>query len=183
MRGAEFEVKVKLSGLNLGELIERLVRLGFAVEGEVYEEDRYFDLRGCPWYRPGSVLRFRKVKTSSGTEYRLTYKGVVTSEGVKAREEVEVPLSDEGVLEVLEMLGVKSITIRKRRVYLRGGDLRLSVDEVECLGAYLEFEEVNPPSAEEFLAKVGRVLRALELEGSELIAESYLELYTKQGCG
>ncbi len=183
MRGTEFEVKVELDSSETREVLERLLLAGFEVEGEAYEEDYYFDLRGCPWYRPGTVLRFRRVRTGSGAEYRLTYKGAVTSEGVKAREEVEVPLLDEGVLEVLKALGMRGTAIGKRRVYLRGEGLRVSLDEVECLGTFLEFEEVNPRSAGDFLAKVGKVLRALGLEGRELIAESYLELYTRRGCG
>lgn len=183
-RVSEFEVKVYLDLVREEEVLSCLVGLGFVVEDRVYEEDYYFDMRGCPGYRDGSVLRFRKVisESRSSVEYKLTYKGLIPSEGVKAREEIEIPLQSEDVLTVLRTVGLRTVTIRKRRTYLSGMGLRLSLDFVECLGTYLEFEELNPTSVEEFLSKVRSVLKLLGLEGKELITESYLEMYLKRGC-
>ncbi len=181
-RAAEFEVKVYLDRAEEEGILNRLVSLGFVVEGGVCEEDHYFDMRGCPGYRDGSVLRFRKVVSGSSIEYRLTYKGLIPSEGVKARDEIEVPLQSEDVLTALKMVGLRTVVIRKRRTYLSGMGLKLSLDFVECLGTYLEFEELNPSSAEEFLSKVRSVLKLLGLEGRELITKSYLEMYLERGC-
>lgn len=182
MRSSEFEVKVRLSSVNLSDLVDRLTSLGFAIEGEVREEDHYFDLRGCPGYRHGTVLRFRKTTTTSAVEYKLTYKEVIASEGVKARDELEVPLPDWRVLEVLKLVGLKDVVIRKKRTYFSNTNLKVSLDEVECLGTFLEFEEINPRSAEDFLSKVRETLSSLGLPTGELITESYLELYLRQDC-
>jgi predicted adenylyl cyclase CyaB len=164
------------------DILSRLRGFGFVVEGSVYEEDHYFDMRGCPGYREGSVLRFRRVVSGESVRYWLTYKGLIRSEGVKARDEIEIPLQSEDLLTVLKMVGLRTFVIRKRRTYLSGMGLKLSLDFVECLGKYLEFEELNPSSAEEFLSEVRSVLTLLGLEGRELITESYLEMYIRRGC-
>ncbi|MEM1930818.1 MAG: class IV adenylate cyclase [Sulfolobales archaeon] len=182
MGSVEFEVKVRVGDVDLEKVFSKLTLLGFTKEGEVLEEDHYFDLRGCPGYKQGAVLRFRKVSTGSTVEYRLTYKGVVAYEGVKARDELEVSLPDDGVLEVLKLVGLRDLVIRKKRTYFNRAGFKVSVDEVECLGRFLEFEEVNPLSAESFLAKVRDVLDSLEVPSNDLITESYLELYLRQGC-
>lgn len=182
-RGAEYEVKVRLSSSDVDKILSRLSLIGFTKEGDVFEEDHYVDLRGCPGYREGSVLRFRKVSSGSGVEYRLTYKSVVPSEGVKAREEVEVELQGEEVLSMLKMVGLRTITIRKSRTYLSGMGLKVSADRVDCLGTYLEFEEMDPASVKDFLDKVREVLKLLGLEVGDLITKSYLELYLEAGCG
>lgn len=139
-------------------------------------------MRGCPGYREGAVLRFRKTESDSGAEFKLTYKSPMLLRDVKAREEFETELRDDSVLKILKMLGLRDIVVRKKRSYFTGVELNLSVDVVECLGSFIEFEEVNPKSAEDFLAKVRRVLRDLDLDGSELISESYLELLLASSC-
>lgn len=182
MLSAEFEVKVRLVGVDPRSLVDRLASLGFKMEEEVEEEDHYFDLRGCPGYKQGTVLRFRRVVTGSTVKYRLTYKGLIASEGVKARNELEADLPDGRVLDILRLAGLKEVVIRKRRSYFSGADLKVSLDEVECLGGFLEFEEMNPQSAESFLAKVRKTLSLLGIPAAELITESYLELYLRQRC-
>ncbi|MEM0196192.1 MAG: class IV adenylate cyclase [Sulfolobales archaeon] len=179
---AEFEVKVRVSDIDLERVFSKLTLLGFTKEGEVLEEDHYFDLRGCPGYRQGTVLRFRKVSTGSTVEYRLTYKGVIAYEGIKARDELEVSLPDDRVFEVLKLVGFRDLVVRKKRTYFNRAGFKVSIDEVECLGRFLEFEEVNPPSVESFLAKVRDVLNSLGIPSNKLITESYLELYLRQGC-
>ncbi|MCS7099568.1 MAG: class IV adenylate cyclase [Sulfolobales archaeon] len=182
MSRAEFEVKVRLSGVELSEIAGKLANLGFSRSEDVYEEDHYFDLRGCSGYTEGSVLRFRRVESASGVRYKLTYKSPATLSGVKARDEFEVELGDDGVFRVLKMLGLRDFAIRKRRSYFTGADMSVSIDEVECLGNFMEFEKVNPRSAEEFIARVRDVLRKLGLDGSELISKSYLELFLASNC-
>ncbi|MEM2007179.1 MAG: class IV adenylate cyclase [Sulfolobales archaeon] len=182
MRSAEYEVKVRIDEVDFESIVSKLTSLGFTKEGDVLEEDHYFDLRGCPGYKHGTVLRFRKVITGSTVEHRLTYKGVIAFEKVKARDELEVPLPDDRVLEVLKLAGFSGVIIRKKRTYFSSADLKVSLDEVECLGRFLEFEEVNPPSAESFLAKVRETLSSLGISANELITESYLELYLRQDC-
>jgi predicted adenylyl cyclase CyaB len=172
----EFEVKVSLEGVDLGRVSEALEGLGFRYLGEVYEEDHYVDLRSCSSYRYGTVLRFRRSETPSGTEFRLTYKGVVESSRVKAREEVEIPLPDGRLLEVFRKLGFQTIRVAKRRRVYARGELRVFLDVVEGLGSFAEFEMVNPESEEVLLREVRAVLRDLGLEGRPLIVESYLEL-------
>jgi len=175
----EFEVKVDLRGVDLERLAELLNGAGFRYLGEVYEEDHYVDLRYCSNYRSGAVLRFRRSETPSGTEFKLTYKGVVESSRVKAREEVEIPLPDGRLLEVLRKLGFQTIRVAKRRRVYARGELKVFLDVVENLGTFVEFEMVNPESEERFLAEVRAVLRDLGLEGRPLIVESYLELMLK----
>ncbi len=176
MSSREFEVKVSLEGLDLGRVAELLERAGFRYIGEVYEEDHYVDLRSCSNYRYGTVLRFRRSETSSGTEFKLTYKGVVESTKVKAREEVEVPLPDGRLPEVFRKLGFQTIRVAKRRRVYARGELKVFLDLVEGLGPFAEFEMVNPESEETLLREVRAVLRDLGLEGRPLIVESYLEL-------
>jgi predicted adenylyl cyclase CyaB len=74
--------------------------------------------------------------------------------------------------------------VRKRRMLLMRGNIRLHLDEVVNLGDFGEIEAVLDEEANpaDFRAEVGEILAALHVRADELIDVSYFELI-RNGLG
>lgn len=77
-----------------------------------------------------------------------------------------------------------AVVVRKRREIWLYHNVRLHLDEVEGLGAFLEFEAVVGPDADEptCLARLDTLRVAFELTDADLLAGSYSDLLLAQAA-
>ncbi len=170
----EVEVKIKLKDLN--EFKKKLLELGVKRLGEWFEEDIYFKHPSVDFKATDEALRLRRVDG----KINLTYKGPKISSNSKTREEIDVEVVDFNTVRLLfEKLRFQVLTrvAKKREVYLFE-EIKISLDKVEDLGDFAEFEilieyERHVKEAEE---KVFNLLRRLGFNKSNSVTLSYLEL-------
>ncbi len=155
-----------------GEARERLVRLGAERTAERHLEDNALldDARGS-LRQSGRVLRLRRAAGRA----LLAYKGPGSvQQGVKAREEWEVSVSDANAL--LRILAALSFAPRfryqKYREAYRHGGVELVVDETP-IGTFFEIE--GPPEA------IHAAAAALGYARSDYVLDSYPELFFAGG--
>ena len=123
---------------------DRLRALGAEFLRSVVETNRIFDAPGGALRRQGFGLRIRETVTQDGEPgpSRLTFKGAVTGGPLKSREELEVTVSDAGMLaDILERLSyTRILTYQKRRESWRLGDCLVELDEPPHIGLFVEIE-------------------------------------------
>ena len=99
--------------------------------------------------------------------------------GARASDYVRLALApDTGIRDVLALaVGVEVVVEKVRRVFLHDG-VRIHVDEVDGLGAFLEFEAIvgDDCDDEAAAAKVERLREHFDLDPSQIVAGSYREL-------
>jgi len=177
-QGSEVEAKIVLDSCEkLSEVKSRLEELGAKFEGEVYEEDTYYQHPCRDFTEADEALRLR---VADG-RVELTYKGPKRVYGdVKEREEYTVKVADGRPLaRLLERLGFRPVaSVRKRRLYYSiEGFAVVSLDAVEGLGCFVEIEYRGPAgSTEEAVEAVERLAARLGLAGLPHTVKSYLEL-------
>jgi len=178
----EYEVKLSLEDVDINLLKKRLCNLGFKHTSHRFEEDHYIDFRSCTNYVEDSALRIRIYRCNNGEiNYKLTFKGPRTSTDVKVREEIEMDLADDKLLEIFSKLGFRGLIVRKVRDEYSRGDLKAYIDDVEGLGVFMEIEVLNPESKEIYMNKLMEVLKSLNLSNRPLIVKTYLELLLQRG--
>ncbi len=163
----EMEAKLRIpDNVNLEEF---LLKRGGTLLGREEQVDLYLDFEDLRLKESNRALRIRF--TAAG--HRLTYKGPLIDAPVKAREEIEVEVSDGNALRIiLERLGFRVlIRVRKVRSRVLLNGLTYEIDDVEGLG---RFVEVEVRTAEE-LNTAREVLTQAGLEWSP-IRKSYAEL-------
>ncbi|MEM2136664.1 MAG: class IV adenylate cyclase [Candidatus Methanomethylicia archaeon] len=177
----EYEVKICVDDVNLDELKMKLENMGFKRHETSYEEDHYIDFRSCKNYVQDSALRIRISRYNDGKmEYKLTFKGPRISRDVKAREEIEVELKDERMLDVFRKLGFRDLMVKKVREKYSNGVLNVYIDDVKDLGKFLEIEMINPESIEVYMENLKNLLKTLDLKDRELIYQTYLEMMVER---
>jgi len=175
-RRVEVEAKIVLPSCDtLRTVEERLQGLGAVYEGNVIEEDTYYQHPCRDFAETDEALRIRRVDG----RYELTYKGpkrVIA--GSKAREEITIQLPGASqAARLLEALGFRPVAVvRKHRAYYRLGDIAVSLDEVEELGCFLEAEYRGKGGPEEAARAIREALERLGIAGYESTTKSYLEL-------
>ena len=176
-----FEVEQKFPVSDLGQIEERLIALGAAIEPPLVQVDLYFAHPARDFARTDEALRIRSV----GEQNYITYKGAKLDPTTKTRREIELPLppgaepaSEWG--ELLAALGFKPVVeVRKCRwianLEWQGRGVEAALDRVESLGTFVELEivadETEVQAAKDCLASLAA---ALELGPGE--RRSYLEL-------
>jgi len=175
------EVELKYGVADLNDLEKRLSTMGI-IPGVCQEErDLYFSHPVRDFAQTDEALRLRRI----GIRNRITYKGPKLDTISKTRHELDLALPDgEGVFcqwcALLEALGFRPVAeVVKRRkkgwTEWEGWRVEISLDEVENVGHYVEFEIVcdteQVPQARDALL---RLAKAVELSNSE--RRSYLEL-------
>jgi predicted adenylyl cyclase CyaB len=80
-------------------------------------------------------------------------------------------------------LGIEVVVIKKRRL-LVWREVRIHLDRVDGLGAFLEFEAVTGDGTglAEAEARIASLRDAVEIEDGDLIGESYCDLATSGGA-
>jgi len=175
------EVELKFSVEDVDALAKRLSLIGIGTGVCQEERDLYFSHPVRDFARTDEALRLRRV----GIRNRITYKGPKVDTVSKTRYELDLPLPDgEGVFNqwcaLLETLGFKpvaEVVKRRKKIWTdwEGWRVEISLDEVENVGQYVEFEIVcdteQVPQARDALL---RLAHSVQLTNSE--RRSYLEL-------
>ena len=163
----EVEVKGRVTSEEQSKIIDGLIS-EWKFLGEETQDDTYYAHPGRNFTDTDEALRIRKV----GEDFYLTYKGPKMDTVSKTREEIEIVASPE-LGRILERLGFSPVAriVKTRRNYGKD-DIVLSIDEVEDLGTFVEFE-----AASEDPEDVKELLSLLEMLKIESETRSYLELF------
>jgi len=186
----EVELKVRLNEGEVLDLPDKLKGLGFKRYGRIEEIDTYFNGVDRDFRETDEALRVREsIDLNRGcTKYYLTYKGPRIDSVSKTREEYQVGVEDGDTIKViLRKLGFKMVPpIRKVREVYKKGDVIVSIDNVEGIGHFAEFEKTVRSTSEKegAIKELMDLIRSLDIDYSRLIRASYLELrdsYEKKG--
>ena len=167
----EIEVKVKA---DLKAVEERLIDEGADFVNEERQIDTYYNAPDRDFAETDEALRLRSV----GRKNMLTYKGPRLDTASKSRKEVTVSVSRKPIEELLSSLGFSKFgQVTKLRRNYRLGDMLVSLDDVENLGAFMEIEALAEEKDFEFHEKrVLELLEKLRFSEGDIIKDSYLEL-------
>ena len=177
----QFEVERKYRIADLAPLLARLAELGAEPGEPESQRDCYYAHPARDFAETDEALRLRR----AGAANRITYKGPkVGAEGKTRRElELELPSGDDALADfgrLLEALGFRPVaTVEKRRrkadLDWQGREVEVSVDEVQGLGTFVEFElTADDEGVSQAEAALASLAAALPLGESE--RRSYLEL-------
>jgi adenylate cyclase, class 2 len=160
----EIEIKLRLPS-DLSKIRRSLRKLGFRIEkARSLETNALFDKPKALLGKKGQLLRLRRV----GADTVLTYKGPSKNGRYKKRHELELHLSESGVMEeILEQLGYKTVFHYEkfRTEYHKPRDAgKVLLDETP-VGNFLELEG-NP-------RWIDRTARLLGFSRADYITGSY----------
>jgi adenylate cyclase class 2 len=181
----EVELKVKFEKNDIPNFIRKLEDLGFERVVKKKEEDIYFNGIDRDFRETDEALRIRtSTNLDKGyVKYYLTYKGPKMDDISKTREEIEVQVSNgihtKKIFEKLGFQPVKPIT-KIREIYKRDGVI-ISIDNVEDVGTYVEFEKIVESESEKSKAlnDLLNLMKSLNISKNNLIKKSYLEMRDK----
>jgi len=170
----EVEVKVRIEGIEGME--KRIKEQGAEYKGTLKQADEYFDFSDMRIFNSGGAFR---VRAAEGC-YRVTYKGCKKDKETTSREEIEIEVeSREKVVKILERIGfIRLCEIKKKRKVYHLADLKISLDEVEGLGSFMEIEGMAN-SEGEYRKKRGEIFRLLDKLGvssGDISQKSYMEM-------
>ena len=167
--GVEIEAKLKVE--ELGEIAERLSKLGAEYLQERLQRDVYFDSLDSSLRKSDLGLRLRWQKTEGSERIFLAYKGAREDDKFKKRTEVEIEVSDIDLTErLLGAIGFgKVLAFEKRRRVWRLGGCEVCLDELPLLVGFVEIEGPDDD-------KIAEVQGCLCLAELEHIKDSYATL-------
>jgi len=160
---------------SLERVKEELMRVGKLISVEE-QEDTYYAFRYRDFGATDEALRVRRANDKT----ELTYKGPRGSVGVKSREEVTISVdSADKVNILLQRLGFTPLAkIRKNRINFLYRDLVISLDQVDGLGLFIEFEG-NRIEESELIREAEHLVRELGING-ERENRTYLEMLMEE---
>lgn len=166
--GNEVEVKFRVTPARAAEMRTILESMAEASPSTVTQVDQYFET--------GTKTSLR-IRTSSDMRQKiLTVKGpTVEKNGVKTREEIEMPMSDySGQTErMLELLGFQpSVCVKKERFAASVNGFEVAVDEVQGAGTFVEIEAKSSFAA----SIIENMIAHLFLNDAERVKEGYKDL-------
>jgi predicted adenylyl cyclase CyaB len=170
---ANIELKARLRSLASAEEIAQ--RLGRFAAG-LRHVDTYFAI-------PPERGRLKLREIDGGQAELISY--ARPDEHASRRSDYHrVPLSPDAAVELKAALsaalGVRQVVVKRRRLYLIG-DVRIHLDDVERLGAFLEFEAVLDQPGERLDEAAGhrrlaKLAEAFSIAEEDRIAQSYCDL-------
>jgi adenylate cyclase, class 2 len=166
------EIKVRVADL---EAVRALcVRLGACAHTVEEQTDRYYVLDGD---------RRVKLRTIRGARAELIEYRRREASGVRASDYTVIPVRDEAAGLCLVPAGRPLVVVRKRREVLLWDNVRIHLDAVDGLGAFLELEAVVDERHDDAAcrAQVATVMDALALREADLIRASYADLVRQRG--
>lgn len=99
--------------------------------------------------------------------------------GIRESYYTTCPVGDPETLKTIlkEALGVWAVVAKRREIFVMG-NVRIHLDKVQELGAFIELEGVveNPTELAYVADEVRSLQQALGIEGSSLVSESYSDL-------
>ncbi len=159
------ELKARLR--DPADVLARALALGAVDQGVLHQRDTYFPARR-------GRLKLREI---AGAEAELIAYDRGDSGAAALSRYVRAP-ADPGLAEALDAaLGTRLVVAKQRRL-LMFENVRIHLDEVEGLGAFLEFEAVLGPSdtREAGESKLARLQSELGIGAADLVAVGYADL-------
>ena len=180
-----YEVELKFPVPDLRAFAEHLIDLAVPISPAQEEIDVYFAHPARDFAQTDEALRLRR----KGDANCITYKGPKIDATTKTRREIELPLgpgpeSLASWTALLEAVGFRPAgevrkSRRKAAISWQGRQVEASLDEVEGLGTFVEFELVAEASAVEAAkACIQSLAQSFDLTEGE--RQSYLELLLKE---
>jgi adenylate cyclase, class 2 len=166
------EIKVRVTDLEAARAI--CVRRGANAHAVEEQTDRYYVLDG------GRRVKLRTIR--GGSAELIEYRRPEVS-GVRASDYTVTPVRDEAAGLCLVPTGRPLMVVRKRREVLLWDNVRIHLDAVDGLGAFLELEAVVDERHDDAAcrAQVATLMDALALREAELIRASYADLLRQRG--
>lgn len=125
-----------------------------------------------------------KLRCFSDASGELIFYQRPDDDGPKESFYVRTPTTDPaGLREALTLACGQVGRVRKKRTLFLSGRTRIHLDQVEHLGSFLELEVVlrDGESADEGVAEAHALMSALNIQESQLVTGSYLDLLSKTG--
>ncbi len=171
------EVEAKYMVLcDLEVFLNKLSKLNPIYVGSRLEIDTYYNHPCRDFRATDEALRIRTIKSlSKGVTHVLTYKGKrLLDNMVKKREELELNISDPGILdEILIRLGFKKVArFSKKRIVYNVNNCMLSIDKLYGVGLFVEIE-----GSEDRIKEIHEFLS----ECLKPIGKTYLEICIETG--
>ncbi len=162
------EVEVKFR-VRFEEIHGKILDIGAKFLREEFQEDVYFKMP------PAEQLRVRRV--SNLNRSFLTYKRIADPGRNEEFDEIEVEVSDfEKTLQILKRLGFKEdVSVRKRRLVYRLGDVTFELNDVDGLGAFLDIEVISD-NVKEAKRRIWEIAERLGLTEDDVEPRLYQEL-------
>ncbi len=166
----EVEIKLKADHNSVRKQLKKL-NADF-IKNEV-NNDIYFQHPNRDFIAEDRTLRIR----STNTETIMTYKGPKLNKESKSRKEINIKIDNyDNILDVLDELDFKkSGSVYKQREYWRINNIIITLDNIEKIGEYVEFEsEIEDESElDNEVSKLKALIRNLELDPDKQIRDSY----------
>ncbi len=173
-----YEVEIKLPLPDDTNIISKLEKLGFQLEGKKHQIDDYYNSPKVNFAQSDEALRLRHDIISSKTF--ITYKGPKLKGDAKIRVEEETEISNANTMgKILEHLGFPKVdTVEKERTILVKENFTISLDRVKYLGDFIELEAITDEESKinESINSLKLIISALDLDITTQIKTSYLEL-------
>lgn len=166
----EVEIKLKADHNSVRTHLEELKAEFIKIEKN---DDIYFQHPTHDFIAEDRTLRVR----STETETILTYKGAKFNTESKSRKEINIKIDHfDKIVDLLNELGfTKSGTVFKQREYWRIDNIIVTLDNIETIGEYVEFESEieNESDLNKEVNKLKSLIRDLNLDPDKQILESY----------
>jgi adenylate cyclase class 2 len=170
------EIEAKMAVPTHGPVREALRRRGARRVKRTNETNVFFDREDGSLRAGGEGLRLRTNQDaeSGKATHVITHKGPLQPGQLKSREETEVVVDDPAATtRLFERLGLGvTLSFEKRRESWELGGCKVELDELPCLGTFVEIE--GPGEAD-----VMRVRESLGLADRPIVKNSYSGLLTR----
>jgi len=162
------EIKARLNDRSL--TLDQAHRLADSFLGQDHQTDTYFRT-------PGGRMKLRE-STLSGN-YLILYQRD-DQEGPRPSLYETIPVDRPRAVKALlrNLLGEDIVVEKDRHIFLYG-NVRIHIDDVTNLGAFLEFEAVMDDQysdRDQETKKVGKLMKMLHISASDLVGQSYQDL-------
>ncbi len=174
----EVEIKFKVDDFAVSETLNKIKEI-FQFDYECREIDVYFNSEWHQYEKRGEALRLREIqRANEPARSVITYKGKKLSQESKAREEIELDITElQDWRLLLSRLHFHEVaTIEKRRQYFSAEQMTVTVDEISGIGCFVEIEKMADAadlhSSENEIKLLAQAIGLTEIEPL-----SYLELW------
>ncbi|TXT56488.1 MAG: hypothetical protein BAJATHORv1_20077 [Candidatus Thorarchaeota archaeon] len=181
---SEIEVEIKIPVDDMSLLRKKISQIDTEDLGVQLQKDVYFDHPCRSFESTDEALRIREIYVSMDEKnpisVELTYKGPKIGSLTKSREETSVEITlHHNLPRLLNQLGFTLVgMVKKNRQKYGYDDVTITLDHVEGLGDFIEFEKIvnTPDVVEKAESDLFRLAKSLGLDSSQAIRLSYLEL-------
>lgn len=172
----EAEIKAKVDE----SILKKFEELGLKKEKESNQTDTYYDHPCRSFMETDESVRVRDREESGLAFY---YKSPKIDPDTKSRQEYKTPVNSD-IYKIIKKIGfTEFMKVKKKRSYYTLDEVKITYDEVEGLGTFIELEvTADEETMEESKELLFSVLKKLGIPKSELIRKSYVELLIEQSA-